>query len=154
MAQEFMDSIATQTCDCVSKVEDGLSEDRYVLEFGLCIIQAATPYQKEIKEELGIDFSQMDGPKGEELGTTIAMRMVNICPEALMKAAGDMEGSDFMEEPMEESPTYQGTITKIEGEQFATFSVKEETGKVTKFYWITYIAVSYTHLTLPTTPYV
>lgn len=46
----------------------------------------------------------------------------------------DPEADDMLEVEISE-----GIITKIENENFVVFSLRDETGKVTKFYWLTFI---------------
>jgi len=67
--------------------------------------------------------------------------MASICPDAFMDMANKMEDNeDTSEETIEEEILeYQGVVTKVEHETFLVFSVKDETGKTTKFYWLTFI---------------
>ena len=80
-----------------------------------------------------IDFEKID-TQGEELGRIIAMKMVGVCPQLLARLA---EMSD--EEDESDAMAVKGTITAIDEDIFVVFSLEDEMGKVSKFYWFGFI---------------
>ena len=110
------------------------------MELGLCIINSSMPYKKELKKDHGIDMDHID-KQGEELGTMIALKMASTCPDGFMAMAKRMEGEKTAAEETyaEEALTLQGLVTKIDQETFNVISIKDESGKTTKFYWLTFI---------------
>jgi hypothetical protein len=95
------------------------------------------PYKKQIKKEYGIDLDDIgSGNVGERIGKLIGLKMVGICPDGLIKIA---QGIKTKKEETKTSLTMKGEITKIDNDCFMVFSLKDETGKITKFYWLTFI---------------
>jgi hypothetical protein len=84
----------------------------------------------------GIDFAQID-TQGEELGQIIGLKMASVCPDALMKIVNKTNENDV--EEVSES-IFEGQIIGIEDSKFVEFSVKDENGKINKFYWFTFAA--------------
>ena len=62
--------------------------------------------------------------------------MASICPNALLKMANNV-GLD--EEEAVEENSFFGHVTKIDGDIFLEFSVRDQQGKTSKFYWLTFI---------------
>lgn len=149
-SQKYMDDIAEKACGCLHSVSDTLATDDFNMKLGLCMIEAATPYQKQLKKDYGIDFNKID-EQGAELGRIIGMRMVSVCPEALVKMASrvkgeESEGVEELEVTDVNENTYVGTITQVDNSQFVVFTVKNSEGKLSKFYWFGFIS-SNTELT-------
>jgi hypothetical protein len=133
-AQDYLTKITYQSCECLSSIEDTTDKDQFNLELGLCIIDASMPYKKELKKDHDIDLENIN-EDGTRLGELIGLKMAGICPEEILKVAngGDDENYDDL------SSYISGTVTKIEKEQFVVLSIKDDSGKTTKFYWIYYI---------------
>lgn len=166
-SQAYMDSIADRSCECINELPDTISNDEFTMRMGLCMMTSAEPYQKKLKKDFGVNFSQIaDGDDdAEELGKVIGMRLISRCPDFVTKInkvmnSNYMEGkknetneyvvpqedlsspSDVMDpeaDDMLEVEILEGVITKIENENFVVFSLRDETGKVTKFYWLTFV---------------
>lgn len=141
-SQDYLDKIAIQTCDCfsdMSMLSDSLSSsDQKNMKFGLCMIDAAEPYKKQLKKEHNIDLDQMDGPTGERLGRLIGVKVAGKCPDVILKL---QEGAVQKNKPAQAEAinTFTGVITKIETNGFVTFTIKDEIGKTTTFYWLEFI---------------
>lgn len=134
--QSYMDNIAVKACECLTTISDSVSMERYQMELGLCMIDAASPYKKQLKKDYKIDFDKID-TQGEELGKIIGFKMAGVCPDALLKIATKVnsENNDF-------ETTYSevmGQIISVDENYFVVFSVKDNKGKVSKFYWLTFI---------------
>jgi hypothetical protein len=129
-AQDFLDEIAEQSCNCIS--ENELSEDaeQRTLQLGLCIIESATPFRKKLLKEYKIDMDKVD-TQGEELGRLVAMRMLSFCPDILAALASDEIGNTELVET--------GVVTKIDESAFISFYVKSNSGKTIRFFWLTFI---------------
>lgn len=146
VSQDYMDEIAKVSCDCVSELSDTLNKDEYTMSFGLCIIEAAQPYSKKLKKDHKLDFDQMDGPMGEKLGKLVAMKMGAQCPAILIELtkkiseAGE-EGVLVTDDKVigTTQKIVQGEVTKVEDDFFVVFHVKDEQGKVMKYYWFDYL---------------
>lgn len=130
-AQEYLDKIAQQTCECSKKMNDTISQERLYMELGVCMIKASEPYKKQLKKDYNINLENIDA-EGEALGKVIGIRMASICPDLLIKISeqADKKKSDNDQE------TFTGRVTKIEKDFFTIFTVNYE-GKSLKFYWLT-----------------
>ncbi|TLX71150.1 hypothetical protein E9993_21010 [Labilibacter sediminis] len=134
-SQDYMDVIAEKACECLSNIPDTLDEDRFNLELGLCMIEAATPYKKQLKKDYKIDMAKID-TQGEELGRIIGMKIAVVCPDALLKLVNKV---GVTEEEEITKNCFVGEVTSIQESQFIVFSVKNEEGRLTKFYWLTFV---------------
>ncbi len=135
-SQDYMDEIALKACECLHSVSDTLDTERYNMELGFCMIDAAMPYKKQIKKDYKIDLDRIDGQAGNELGQVIGLRMASVCPDAIMQVASKVNGE---EEAEELEDVVVGYITKIDENKFIVFSLTDEKGKIMKFYWLTFI---------------
>lgn len=163
-SQAYLDSIALKSCNCLNELPDSLSNNEYTLRTGLCMMKASEPYSKKLKKDFGINFNEIDREGGEELGRIIGLKLITVCPEFIEKMTKVMS-SDYAEDrintsndiivqddlslpeivedtdadDMLEVEISEGVITKIENENFVVFSLKDESGKITKFYWLTFV---------------
>lgn len=134
--QDYLDKIAQSSCECLDKVGDTLTSDAYNMKLGLCMLEASVPYKKQLKKDYNIDFAKID-EQGEELGALIGMRMATHCPEGLLKiAAMYKEGEATEVEEEYTGSTASGVVIKVETDFFVTFSVKDDAGKINKYYWL------------------
>lgn len=134
-AQDFMDKIVKKTCECLDNISDTLPEDRFNMELGLCMLDAANPYKRQIKKEYGIDLENID-TEGERLGRIIGLKMAGACPNSLVKITNRVKVD---EPPPVDELSVVGTVTKIEDDLFVVISLKDELGKITKYYWLGFI---------------
>ena len=140
-SQDYLDKIAIQTCDCfssMSSISDSLSSDQRNLKFGLCMIDAAEPYKKQLKKEYNIDLDQMDSPTGERLGRLVGVKVAGKCPDVILNLQQETVQKSKPAN-MAATNTFTGVITRIETNGFVTFNIKDEMGKTTTFYWLEFI---------------
>ena len=138
-AQDYLDTIALETCNCMTSLDtDDKSEDTITLELGVCMLKASNPYMKKLKRDFDIDFDNLDSAR-ETLGEVVDLRMATQCPDALLKITNLM--SDEADEP--EMRYVVGEITEINTSDFITFSLKDDSGKTNRFYWMSYINSNY-----------
>jgi len=134
-SQDYLDKIVTQTCACFSKVPDTLSTNVLQMKLGVCMITASEPYKNQLKKDYNINLDNIDKPTGERLGRLLGVKLAGECPEAIFKMQG--KKSSAVKEPT--VMTLTGIVTKIETNGFVTFSLRDETGKITTFYWLEFI---------------
>lgn len=132
-AQDYIDKISVETCDCISKISDTVNSKSLTMKFGLCMFDAAGPYKKQLKKDYGINLDNIDENAGESLGKLIGMKMASSCPDKLMKIYNSSKKEEIIEDKKMESI---GKITAIEKENFVVFSVFDNSGKSMKFYWL------------------
>lgn len=138
-SQDYLDDIALKTCECLNTIADSLETERFNMELGLCMIDAAAPYKKQLKKDHKIDLNKID-TQGEELGRIVGLKMATVCPDALLAMVNKVknkEDTDISESIIE------GYVTRIEQDKFVVFSIKDENGKTTKFYWLTFIETDF-----------
>jgi hypothetical protein len=134
-SQDYMNEIAIKSCECLNTISDTLDTERFNLELGLCMIEAAAPYKKRLKKDYRIDFNKID-EHGADLGRIIGLRMASVCPDAVVKLANrtnDTEAALLAEN------LFEGQIVGIDDSKFVEFSIKDAQGKIWKFYWFTFI---------------
>jgi len=134
-SQDYMDEIASKACECLDAVPETVELEKFNMELGLCMTNAATPYGKQLKKDYGIDLTEID-TQGEELGRIIGLRMVSICPQSLVKLVNKVN-EDEAGEPA--AGVTIGEVTAISDGKFVEFSIKDQLGKTSKYYWLTFV---------------
>jgi hypothetical protein len=138
-AQHYLDEIAKQTCECAKDIPDTLSGNEFNMKLGLCVINAAAAYKDDLFREHQIDFMNID-VQGAQLGKLVGVHMINYCPDLLIRAANN---NNLLEDEDEsEVLSFEGTVTKIDDKGFVVFSVRDISGKLMKFYWLTPVATN------------
>jgi hypothetical protein len=132
-----MDKIANTACECISKVSDTLATEDFNMKLGLCMIECATPYKKQLKKDYQINLDELDSGVGERLGKIVGVKMLPICSDQILKLTKKNKINKTQEN--QKGLEASGVITKIESDYLVTFSLKDDSGKVTKFYWLTLI---------------
>lgn len=134
--QGYMEKIATETCGCVDQISDTLKGDLLEMELGLCMIKAATPYQKKLKKDHDLDFMKLD-EEGEKLGYLLGIELAKVCPETILRFAGIADDEDDFEEAVAvEVNTVYGEISRSERKGFVFFSIKDVNGRIAKYVWL------------------
>lgn len=136
IGQDYMTRIAVKSCACVAELDTDQSQESLTIEFGFCILEAALPYEKQLKRDHDIELDRIE-EQGQELGMLVGMEMASICPDELMILTGEAEEEIPEDEFL---MLFEGEVTKIQSEQFVVFSVKNIEGKVLKFHWLTFIS--------------
>jgi hypothetical protein len=134
-SQDYMTIIAEKSCECLDKMADTLDSQQYNMELGICILEASTPYKKQLKKDYNFNLDDIN-VDGEALGRIIGMKMAAICPDRLIEIARKAKSA---QEPEVVHNKIQGVITKIENDFFVVFSLRDDSGKITKLYWLTFI---------------
>lgn len=138
-AQDYMTKIAQQSCDCLDQIADTLNAEAFNLQFGLCVLEAAAPYSKELKRDHDIDFKNID-KEAEALGTLVGLQMYSVCPNAFLRINKRTGGT--VPEPVEAQPTIeiiQGKAVAVQDDVFVTISIQDENGKIARFFWMNFI---------------
>jgi hypothetical protein len=132
-SQDYMTTIAEKSCQCLDKIQSSENKNEFTMQLGLCMLEAATPYQKEIERDHNINFENID-KEGEKLGRIIGMKMATVCPNTLVKISQQADDEDKNKEV-----TSEGTVMKIDSDLFVVFSIKDDAGKVNKYYWLSFV---------------
>jgi hypothetical protein len=131
-AQDVLDSISAHTCDCVTKLDiEKLPKEKLTIELGLCMMQAAQPFEKELKQKYDVDMKKVNKGEGEKLGRLVGLKMASNCPvftQLITRITSD--------DPVTNS--IEGTITELVNEQFITIVLKDEDGRDQKIIWLEY----------------
>ena len=94
------------------------------------------PYKNELKRDYNINLDKMDAKEGEKLGRAVVLKMGTICPDGLVivakknKAVPELDNNEKIME---------GVVTNIENNPFVVFSLKDNFGRIFKFYWLSFI---------------
>lgn len=122
--------LAVVACECVDADDmKESSKDNLEMVLGLCIMEGLGKYP-EIFEKINIE----DNGAMEKLGERIGVAMLSNCPDVMMA----MAMSDIEEDTAESDDILQGTIQRIEGDQFTFIVIKTEAGRMEKLLWLSY----------------
>lgn len=133
-SQKYLDEIVLKVCDCVSAMPENLDTEKYNFELGICMINAAIPYKKQLLKDHKIDMNKMD-MYGAELGKLIGVKMATVCPQGLLKMVEKVSNkSDNLSEV-----AVLGEVTAISDNKFVEFTIKDDTGRTSKYLWLNFI---------------
>jgi hypothetical protein len=129
-AQDVLDKIAKGSCGCVDQLDTTAAEEQRNIQLGLCMLQNATPYQKELKKKYGVDLGNLDRD-GERFGELIGMRLALQCPEFVALMARLNEESEVDEPPPTASmltSSIEGSLSSVKSGQFLSLVVRRDDG--------------------------
>jgi hypothetical protein len=121
-------TIATETCDCVSKRGIDTSKRNEVeIALGLCMLESIQSHD--------VDVQLTDEAAMTAFGEKVGLQMAPICPLLF---------SAFMADPQEEEEvlTLAGKIKSIEMDEFLFVILKDDSGKEHKMLWFRYFSGS------------
>lgn len=137
-AQDYIETIAEKSCTCLTQIDTTASQSEINTQLGLCMIQASTPFEKELKKKAHIDISALDDNTGEQLGLLIAPKMLIKCPALMLRLINSTKKEKEKNLSSSSTNTYKGVITDLQSNQFVSISVKNNKGPDQKFYWFAY----------------
>lgn len=129
--EELTDKMSDIGCECANKQE--ITKANMELTLGLCLLEAINKYEKDVEKYYGKNVISSD-KKMEELGYDIGLKMGAKCPSVFKFMMDDFDESDdeeYVEEVLDEMVS--GNLTEIKFDQFLTFSIKEQSGKMNQF---------------------
>lgn len=136
-SQDYKKEFSKAVCDCIKKIdtENGGSKDMSS-EFGLCAFKSAGPYKTELKRDYDIDFVTdiENDEKLKNFGVQVGILMMNECADTFLKVMKSDDSNGNGEAPAE--VLINGTITKIEKDNFIVFQLVGDNKILNKFYWI------------------
>ncbi len=135
-SQKYLTKIAEVSCSCLENISDSAQPAQINMEMGLCIIDAAMPYKKQLLKDHEIDLELID-QYGEKLGRLVGVKLASVCPATLVKVTRLTQKKEQLpKETYSDIQIVSGKITKIGQDQFVVFSLKDEMNKVSKYYWL------------------
>lgn len=128
--EEYMQIIAEKSCECLSE-KSAVNPNLSAEEMGTCLLLATKDYKAQLLEDYDLDLNDLTGGNAERLGELIGSHMAFVCPDVLIGASRDEQ----------EHPTFTATgeILEISTETFVIFQLKNDNGRLEKFYWLTYV---------------
>ncbi|NCO63262.1 MAG: hypothetical protein GW839_11450 [Flavobacteriales bacterium] len=136
-AQDIKDTIAKETCECVSKFDtDAMNSSDLELNFGLCMLESYNKHINEFAENEKLDYE--NNAQMENFGEVIATRMLEFCPKMILKL-----GKNLNEAPISKDLTIEGVFNGTNPEAFFNVIIKEPTGKTTKLILLDYFENAY-----------
>lgn len=132
---DYMTTLAKEACNCLSNISDTLDTETLNMKLGLCMLEKAQPYEKQLKKDYGINFDKID-EDGEKLGRLIGLKMASHCPDAVIKLS--QRNQPATATPQGEQQI-SGQLIKIEEDPFVQFHLRDAQGKVSRYYWFTFV---------------
>ncbi|MDH6254318.1 hypothetical protein M2347_004045 [Chryseobacterium sp. H1D6B] len=136
-SQDYKKKFSQAVCDCIKKIdtESGASKDMSS-EFGICAFKAAQPYKKEIKQDYDVDLvaDLANEEKLKNFGVQVGVMMMGECADTFLKVMKSDDSNGNEEAPSE--VLINGTITKVEKDNFIIFHLVGDNKILNKFYWI------------------
>ncbi len=133
---DFMDTIASRTCECIElkKKTETNEELSPKMQVGICLFESAKDYKKELADQYGFNLNNI-AEDAEKLGEIVGNRMAFICPNTLMKFSVEIQE----DEEVSVNFFVKGEIVDIKEDLFVVFNVKNQEGKIEKFYWLQFL---------------
>jgi hypothetical protein len=136
-AQEYMDSLAKASCECLGKIPEGVPAQELNARAGICLLQQLPPYKDKLKTDFGVDLDNIV-KDGERIGQILGLRMATQCPTTVVKL-GIISKAD---KAAVVENTVEGVISRIEKDFFVVFSLKDNSDKTIKLYWLSQVPSS------------
>jgi hypothetical protein len=137
---DFLDIIASKTCECVEKSNKTETEEDIdpKMQVGMCLLESAKGFKKQLAEQYNFNLDNL-AKDAQEFGEIVGNRMAFICPNTLLKFSTEMQNDK------EEAMFFfaSGEVTDINQDMFVVFNVKNQDGKIQKFYWLTFLTSEY-----------
>lgn len=137
-SQDIIDTFAKESCECINKnVPDlkALKPGEMKSQFLSCFFKSYGEHSAELKNENKLQVG--DEAAMEVFGEQVAMKMLNYCPDVLMKFGEDVTDDDTAA-TTEKSGAVEGEVTEIKSEQFVTVAVKDKNARVHQLLLLTY----------------
>lgn len=140
-AQDVLDKIAKESCTCATDLDTTLNEEERNMQLGLCMLQSAMPYQKELKKKYDIDLNKID-EDGERFGQMLGMRLAVQCPEfvAMMANESSEEEEAIVAAPVLPTSSMEGALSTVKTGQFLTLVVKKDDGAMVELLFLDHAA--------------
>ncbi len=132
--EDYMGEIVSKACSCLEEISEDIKGQGLEMQLGVCILNAAGPYQKELLAEYGLDLNKMD-TEGEKIGVLIGGKMAAACPNTLVEVT-QRTSSD---EQSEETISSHGTVMEVSTDFLIYFAIKDERGRTEKYYWYSFV---------------
>ncbi len=137
-SQDYKDKISREMCSCSQKIKTaGKSQKKLEVELGLCMLQVSKLYRRELKRDYNIDIETAVTSEQDltQMGEVFGMLMLNDCPEVFSTFISDTYlGED--EPAAATTKMLNGTISKIEKDDFVVFHLSGDNRVLTKLHWI------------------
>lgn len=122
-----IDLLSNQTCDCLNTKD--LTETNLELTLGVCIIQSIQKNKEEVEKYFGKNILS-DEDNMTEIAESIGVQLALECSK-FTNLISDMTYED--EAMDEEYLSYSGKIIAVNSDQFMTFKLKQDSGKIVTF---------------------
>lgn len=126
-AQDIIDTFAVEACQCIDSKKldmNNLKQGELKKEFLGCFMKSYLAHMDDVAQ-LGLSTDDEEGM--EEFGKNVGLKMMNHCPDYLLKF-----GQDYIDEADAKSPdtyTIEGEISDIKSEQFVTIQIKDKNAR-------------------------
>ena len=134
-AQGYLDTVTLKTCECVDQYDASTAQTNFQVYLGLCVINSSQPYMKQLEKEKGVKADDMT-ESVKRIGELVGERMVVICPKTIEKITTEMSKESSSESTAVSTSYELGTVIAIDKNGFVIFTIKNEEGKSSKFYWL------------------
>ena len=130
--EDYLDIIAKKACECIESrnLHEIENQEAATNQLGICLLDASKDYREALLRDHQLDLNKLD-MDGEKLGVLIGSRMAFVCAETLMSVAETEQTDVILSEG--------GEITAVEESPFVVFTLKDSSGKSSKFYWLTFV---------------
>lgn len=135
--EALLDTVANEACECINKKTidfETVQQSRLEMEFGLCILESYSKHKKEADKYFTISLT--DEQSLEALGADVAIKMMGICSDFMMKVVGTYTASEF--EEGKDDIIIVGQVTNIQESLFNTIELKDTDNRMQKILWLEY----------------
>lgn len=124
-----METIAAKSCECLAEKRSA-NPDITTEEVGTCLLLATKDFKDRIREDYDLDLNMLTPENGERLGELIGSKMAFRCPDLLIGVSNSEEEYEYY--------SATGKVLNVNNDTFVSFELKNDNGKIEKFYWFTY----------------
>ncbi len=134
-SQTYLDKISIKLCSCFEKTFDSTSMEISEMKFNICLIDESKPYKNQILKDYAFNVETMDEKLGTKYFEDIGMTTVKHCPDIMMRVM-KLSQENNETSSLESIQIFEGTVIKIEKNDFVVFHIKDKMNKLLKIYWL------------------
>ncbi len=140
-ANDYLFIVAKKTCESLDSFNNSnLSSAEVTAKLGYCMLDELMKFQVEFERDYDFKIGNItDMSDYNKIGQIVGAKMAGVCPDLLLEFSQNVVNQT--QETNEESNliSENGTVMKIEDNDFVCFVIKTISGKIIKVYWMTFV---------------
>lgn len=137
----YLYKVGKRTCEILDSLNNSnIPSAEVTAKLGYAMLGELAKYKDEFEKEYDYDVSNITNMSDySKIGQIIGTYMAGICPDLLLNYSKAMYNNEVEDQEEYTSTSENGTVLKIEENEFVCFVIKTISGKTIKVYWMTFV---------------